>query len=653
MENLIPKNENESTPTSDFKITRSIIDKWFSQLMNHKSSNTLLIYDNKLIENHKYGNSLDIDPITLQKDISRTRVTEKRNIPKFDEDISNILIFYCEYNTIKYKQGMNEILGVLYLLNTLEGIHLELYEIFNLFSLLIDAFFTNYFSDYTLDALKSSVEVVRLLLKYHEPFLFSLFEASFLETQMYSANWLFTGYSGKNSLEVTYKLFNELIMEMDKAKMYFIIIAFLVKNKESFMKATNITLIMGIFSKCKVETIQEMEEILNISKQIKSVTPYSIYLLINNLEIFVPKTKNLKKKFEKIQPDSFLAIPIYPIESLFYMYPEMISCPDFACKNYKINCNENLTWAKGNKLCTFCFDNQIKRNLNYNYCNLMQLKSLKKQLCKLTRITKLKNSFFTKPSIQQKVVRLCKELNENSHKVLLPTSTLNHNTFENKFYSLELEESEELCRKCGLLWNDKEKVIQVDEVSNFIGDNINKEFQINEYEVLRKTIQALLEQEIKYVSFAYGGYIELHRLATTIGLILDNKKEKNCPFCKKFKELPNQSSLQIVGKDLYNQYLTKKRITLIFQCLLKKKQTEMFLNNVGIRLFTTITMKEGKYVFRTINYDCIIAVEKQGNNLVNILYTQNLTFSKLKDIKIEFINDSEIEQFFKLLKINT
>ena len=338
MENLTPTTLNESSSTLDFKITRSVIDKWFSQLINHKSPDTLLINDNKLIENHKCGNALDFDLITLKKDISRTRVIEKQNIPKFDEDLSNILIFYCEYNNIMYKQGMNEILGVLYLLNTLEGINLELYEIFNLFSLMIDAFFTNYFSDYTLDALKSSVEIVRLLLKYHEPSLFSLFEASFLEAQMYSANWLFTGYSGKNSPEVTYKLFNELIMEMDKAKMYFIIIAFLIKNKEEFWNATDLGLIIGIFSRCKVETIQEMEEILTISKQIKSMTPYSIYLLINNLEIFVPKSKNLKKKFEKIQPNSFLAIPIYPIESIFYMYPEILSCPDFSCKN-NIKCS--------------------------------------------------------------------------------------------------------------------------------------------------------------------------------------------------------------------------------------------------------------------------------------------------------------------------
>ena len=42
-----------------------------------------------------------------------------------------------------------------------------------------------------------------------------------------------------------------------------------------------------------------------------------------------------------------------------------------------------------------------------------------------------------------------------------------------------------------------------------------------------------LEQEIKYVSFAYGGYIEIHRLATTIGLILDNKKEKTVKKTKK------------------------------------------------------------------------------------------------------------------------
>ena len=107
--------------------------------------------------------------------------------------MQKLLIFYCEFNTIEYKQGLNEIMGVLYLLRS--NTKIELHEIYNVFSMFIDVFFTNYYYDKSLYALQSSIAIVDLLFKYHEPELLSLFNKSFVTSQMYTTNWLLTTYA--------------------------------------------------------------------------------------------------------------------------------------------------------------------------------------------------------------------------------------------------------------------------------------------------------------------------------------------------------------------------------------------------------------------------------------------------------------------------
>ena len=236
MENSQNEKSNSEINKS-FTITQSIIDGWINKLMKHKRSNTYLMNDNEkfydFISNNSHSKGIDL--YTLEKDICRTRVNEKKNIPNFNDDLRNILVCYCKIKNIIYKQGMNEILGVIYLLNTFESVHLEIYQIFNIFSLIIDVFFTNCFSKDTNLVLRSSAEIVRILLKYHEPQISAVFEASFVEPQIYSTNWFLTGYTGKLSLHISLALFNALIQEMEQTKLFYIIIAFLIYHKNIFI----------------------------------------------------------------------------------------------------------------------------------------------------------------------------------------------------------------------------------------------------------------------------------------------------------------------------------------------------------------------------------------------------------------------------------
>ena len=90
---------------------------------------------------------------------------------------------------------MNEIIGALYLMRKYSSKKIELYTIFNIFSCFIDIYFTNYFWEKELYALQSSISLVELLLKYHEPELYFLFQKSFVTSQVYATNWILTTYA--------------------------------------------------------------------------------------------------------------------------------------------------------------------------------------------------------------------------------------------------------------------------------------------------------------------------------------------------------------------------------------------------------------------------------------------------------------------------
>lgn len=115
---------------------------------------------------------------------------DKILIPNFVEDVELLLTFYCKSNQIKYKQGLNEIVAPFILLKskTLLGMN----KIYNLFSLFINRYFSNYYHESEFFTLQSSLGLIRLLLKYHCTQINKIFEISFISPEMYSTSWLLT-----------------------------------------------------------------------------------------------------------------------------------------------------------------------------------------------------------------------------------------------------------------------------------------------------------------------------------------------------------------------------------------------------------------------------------------------------------------------------
>ena len=144
-------------------INTNIVDKEYSQFIKDNPDKLFSSMDNMklaLMELTLYkssspsgnGNDQKILSVELnlpeqniiQNDCHRTRVRERFLIPDFEKILEKILTYYCQTKKIIYKQGLNEIFGVLLLLKY-KIPTLKLSKIFDLGEVFIDRFSPNYF----------------------------------------------------------------------------------------------------------------------------------------------------------------------------------------------------------------------------------------------------------------------------------------------------------------------------------------------------------------------------------------------------------------------------------------------------------------------------------------------------------------------------
>lgn len=214
----------------------------------------------------------------IVNDCKRTRLNDRSSLPDFEETLKNLLIYYCNTNDVEYKQGLNEIMSPLLCLKN--KINISIPKILNIFSCFIDNFLTNYYYEPELYAFRSSVSLLTLLLRYHDTELFNIFKRCEVSPQMYATNWLLTTYANKHQLDIVYNLWNVLIRLNDQLFLHFVVIAFLKKNRRSFIE-TDYSSVPLLFSKIKIEKYDEFCEIINLAHEINDKTPFSFRLLVN------------------------------------------------------------------------------------------------------------------------------------------------------------------------------------------------------------------------------------------------------------------------------------------------------------------------------------------------------------------------------------
>ena len=366
------------SPTFDL-ISDEIINKWEKILRSNNLEKARLISDDVNFDD--YNLSYDWEQ-TIKNDSHRTRVRERFNFPDFEKTLQKILIYYCKLNNIEYKQGLNEVLGP-FLLLKIKLPKLKLSRLYNLFTLFIDHFLPNYFYEAELFSFRSSVSLVTLLLKYHDPKLFNLFGQNNISAEMYSINWLLTTFTNKNSLEITYTLWDIILEENDQLFIHYMIISFLNHHRKKFLE-TDGSSIPVLFSKIQISTKEELTEIVMRAREIRKNTPLSLRILVKNLEIFKSRTSRVKEMYEKYNPEQILVMPVLPEELLCIMNSnkKVIPCPNEKCENFFMNIdinNENDNNSEGdansngkeneakkpNNCCEICRIHNFKNNLKY------------------------------------------------------------------------------------------------------------------------------------------------------------------------------------------------------------------------------------------------------------------------------------------------
>ena len=291
-------------------------------------------------------------------------------------------------------------------------------------------------------------------------------------------------------------------------------------------------------SKLRINSIDEVDEILEIAIDLRDNTPNSFYILAHNLNIFNYGSPNLQKLYEEFNPDKMLALPIFSSELLTITYKDLIGCPDENCQNFclkdknfeiKVKCNFCRTKNIKPKLFYIIFDLRLFDNNNKKNGNKYISTSFPGFLPKTVTLTKEDFEDITFP---KNILNVYSKDKENVHFIIMTSNTDDFDKYEEEFYIRK--KNDKRGSKVGIFYKvlkelNKKKAEELRKKSE------NKYNLLMEYNNFKNLVEAMNEEGFKYVSFIYGGYKNVHSLAMKYNIELLEHQE-NCFLCMKEKK---------------------------------------------------------------------------------------------------------------------
>ena len=204
-----------------------------------------------------------------------------------------------------------------------------------MFVCFIDKFLTNYYWEKEFYSLQSSLSLITILLKYHDPEIYNILEFAMISPEMYATSWVLTVFANKSSIDIVYHLWDKLIVFNDSLFLHFIITSFLISHREQIIKC-DISQIPSLLCQMTFSSIDEVDQTIEQALDIAELTPSSFRLFANKLEIFKFRSKRLQEMYERHDPDNLLAMPIFPSEILTVEYKDSFGCPDQECINFDL-----------------------------------------------------------------------------------------------------------------------------------------------------------------------------------------------------------------------------------------------------------------------------------------------------------------------------
>ena len=669
--NIKPNDYNNVTPESMNNylsiITEEKIMKWEIKLYNNFNYYKT-ITEQKILKVKKDN---PYQPVIVN-DAKRTRVRESILIPNYKEILENLLTFYCISKDIYYKQGLNEIYGPL-LLMKYKLKNLKLSKIFLFGEVFIDKFLPNYYYESDFCALKSSLRLFFILLKYHEPSVYNILDKNEILPEMYATNWLITLMSGKMRLDILFLLWDYLLEIDDTLFIHYIFVSLLVLKREIIINCDK-SLLPQLISNLTILEIDELKEIVETAKELRKKTPYSFRILANKLGILIPNCKNLKERYEKYKPEMIQAIPIFPQEIFYMSSKNNIICPNPDCINGKNYTKIYLKNGKTKYNLDFDFINKKEEDINQCLCEKCDMnieKELDYTLIDL-RMTENKEDKMERDGFWQKIIELnqdelkSEEINEilaekyidlrgKCHFIFLTSTTDTFSKFESDFYKNNISEQDKLKMIYGLMEQKK-----IDKELDLNAGNLSKKeiYKLKEYDNLRKTLKSMQNQNYPYISFVYGGYYKMHEESVNMDLELPTHDIETCEICnenknifenKSEKEKKKDIEIEKEKKKLYKllwehkkrikyknleQYFKDSNISIIFGSLNEYKGKNLIYEKIQI----LIAILFSKYKIEIYKFD----IKKQHNSNKTNYYDLGLDFEQQKDIDLIILEELKI-----------
>ena len=586
-------NQIKNNPSSLFEtINEEKLKQWEEKLI---SKDSLLIKSHKSDE--KIFSKLDKLEIKeqhiIKNDSQRTRSRESKLLPDFKKILFQALSYYCYKSKAIYKQGLNEIFGPLILLkNKIKN--LPLYYIINLGAALVDKFLPNYFYEESIYSLKSAIALYQVLLKYHEPTVFNKLEASDVKPELYTMNWFINYQSGKFPLNMFYYFWDKMISINDPLFIQFFIVA-LIKIHRELIINSDINYLPALISNLPIKSTSDIDNIIKKALELRNKTPYSFRLWANKIGFLRKNYKDININYEKYQPESFMAMPIFPSEILYIMYKDKIKCIDSRCKNYiksllkaspqlelkkrkEKNINEKI--KDKNKSLRHYNINMLELIDQHHICEKCTMKIEKDmnsllfdlRIKQFNEIDNKTGSLPGKINITQEELKSLdfdkmiteRYLNErgNYHFIFLTSETDNFSEFEKNYYKDNLTLEDQRKALFGFINQPaKEKELNINEAKKDL--NLKDTLKLKEYDNMKKSITSMIKNNFPYISYVYGGYEQVHKECLRFKMeLIDHEKDK-CFLCQNKK---NNLTKNDIGKNkeeeknmLYEHLWAKKK----------------------------------------------------------------------------------------------
>ena len=666
-----------------------IIKNTPNALFDTLKESTIMKWEVKLFNNFSYTKTttdediLDIKKDTkfqlvIKNDAVRTRVRESIIIDNFKETLENMITYYCKTKNVYYKQGLNEIFGPLILLKY-KIKSLKLSKIFLVGDLFIDRFLPNYFYEKEFYSLKCSLALFVILLKYHEPSVYNRLDKMEILPEMYATNWLMTLMSGKVKLNILFILWDYIIDHDDPLFMHYVLVAFL-KYKRDLIINCDKSLLPPLISNLTIFDEDELKEIMKSADELIEKTPYSFRILVNKLGFLIPKNTNVKQNYEQYKPESIPAMPIFPQEIFYITYDNIIQCPDPDCENekgfQKIMKDGKVKYKLGFDL----IDNpdvndytEKMKKYKCEKCNMHIEKKLEFILIDLRILEKdLKNndSYLDKTGFLPKMIQLDQEkltsedLNDiladqfieergKYHFIFITTTTDTFSKFESNFYKDNITELDKKKMIYGLMEHKK-----IDKTLDLNAGNLSSKeiYKLKEYDNLRKTLKSMQKQNYPYVSFAYGGFQNVHDESLKLSIELTSHVSENCSLCQEHKEKNKNKNKNKHNKEeekeknnLYkllwehkkkikyknlSQYFKDPKINVCFGSLIEYKGKNLSSEKIQILIATLFS----QFKIEIYKFD----IKKQHNIEGQSYYDLGINDDEEKDIELIILEELKV-----------